>query len=107
MKIIAQGDPVEYDVRDATQACMLYRQDMTKALIGVVTKTTDHERAQRANREIGRLREQIGRARELLLRAGKELDGETRALIFEELQRQATEDEAQASRERGVIVQVF
>lgn len=47
MKIIAQGDPIEYDVAHAADACRLYRDDMTKALIGVVTHVTDYERAQR------------------------------------------------------------
>lgn len=45
MKVIAQGDPIEYDVIDAADACKMYRTDMTNALIGVVTKATDYERA--------------------------------------------------------------
>lgn len=47
MKVIAQGDPIEYEVEDAADACRLYRKDMTAALIGVVTSVTDYERAQR------------------------------------------------------------
>ncbi len=55
MKVIAQGDPVEYDVPSAGLACQLYRQDMTAALIGVVTHQTDHQRAKEAYASINKL----------------------------------------------------
>jgi hypothetical protein len=56
MKVIAQGDPVEYDVQYAGDACRLYRDDMTRALIGVVTVNTDHERQKEMRTQRDRLR---------------------------------------------------
>jgi len=47
VKVIAQGDPIEYEVSDPAQACRMYRKDMTDALIGVVTSVTDYERTRR------------------------------------------------------------
>lgn len=54
MKVIAQGDPVEYDVAHPADACRLYREDMSKALIGVVTSRTDYERARQLIQEAGK-----------------------------------------------------
>jgi hypothetical protein len=56
MKIIAQGDPYIYEVEDAADACRLYRQEMSDALIAVVTFQTDHERLKIAHQEIAQLK---------------------------------------------------
>lgn len=70
MKVIAQGDPIEYEVSDPADACRLYRQDMTAALIGVVTSATDYERAKRLaesvrlfNEERKRLQQELDQAK--------------------------------------------
>lgn len=67
MKVIAQGDPVEYEIEDAADACRLYRDDMTKALIGISTHLTDHERARRAFQERDRALSERDFARKLVI----------------------------------------
>ena len=80
MKVIAQGDPIEYDVEHAADACRLYRQDMTEALIGVVTYITDYERVKRNAETIRLQQEYISQLQDSVLRLTAERDELRRTL---------------------------